>query len=89
MKISRIIILIFFFIFLFQSVPDEWPILPIIAVNKHPVFPKFIKIVEVTNPNLMDILRRKVRLQQPYAGVFVKKNDDNADEVVKVSLISN
>ena len=85
MKISRITILIFFF----QSVPDEWPILPIIAVNKHPVFPKFIKIVEVTNPNLMDILRRKVRLQQPYAGVFVKKNDDNADEVVKVSLISN
>ena len=53
------------------------------------MFPKFIKIVEVTNPNLMDILRRKVRLQQPYAGVFVKKNDDNADEVVKVSLISN
>ena len=65
-----------------QSVPESWPIVPIIAVNKHPVFPKFIKIVEVTNPTLMDILRRKVRLNQPYAGVFVKKDDENMAEVV-------
>ena len=66
------------------QIPDNWPIVPVIAINKHPVFPKFIKIVEVNDEKLMAILRRKVRgLNQPYAGVFVKKNDDDASEVVK------
>ena len=65
-----------------QTVPDVWPTVPVIALNKHPVFPKFIKIVEITNPTLMEILRRKVRLNRPYAGVFNKKNDDDYDEVI-------
>ena len=52
-------------------------------VNRHPVFPKFIKIVEVNDTKLIEILRRKVKLNQPYAGIFVKKSDDNTDEVVK------
>ena len=30
----------------------------------------------------MTILRRKVRLNQPYAGVFVKLDDENDSEVV-------
>ena len=55
---------------------------PMIALNKHPVFPKFIKLVEVTDPALMNTLRQKVRLNNPYAGVFIKKDDDNLNEVV-------
>ncbi len=62
-----------------QTVPDYWPVVPVLAVNKHPVFPKFIKIVEVTDDKLMAILRRKVRLNQPYVGVFVKKDDENME----------
>lgn len=31
----------------------------------------------------MDVLRRKVRLNQPYVGVFLKKNDDDESEVVE------
>jgi hypothetical protein len=27
------------------TVPEIWPVVPVIAINKHPVFPKFIKIV--------------------------------------------
>ena len=54
-----------------------------IAINRHPVFPKFIKIVEVTDEGLMAVLRRKVKLNQPYAGVFVKRDDENNAEVVK------
>lgn len=30
-----------------MTVPDVWPIVPVIAVSRNPVFPKFIKIVEV------------------------------------------
>ena len=50
---------------------------------RHPVFPKFIKIVEINDQKLIEIIRRKVKLNQPYAGIFVKKSDENTDEVVK------
>jgi len=65
------------------TVPEVWPVVPIVAVNKHPVFPKFVKIVEISDKNLMDLVRRKVKLNQPYAGIFVKKDDENDSEVVK------
>ena len=29
------------------TVPDEWPDVPIIVINRNPVFPRFIKIIEV------------------------------------------
>ncbi|KAF0306415.1 Lon protease, mitochondrial [Amphibalanus amphitrite] len=63
------------------TVPEVWPNLPVIAINRNPVFPRFIKIVEVTNRSLMDLIRRKVKLNQPYAGIFLKKVE-NDDEVV-------
>lgn len=31
---------------------------------------------------LIDLIRRKVKLNQPYAGIFLKRNDDNDSEVV-------
>ena len=31
---------------------------------------------------LIELIRRKVKLNQPYAGIFLKKNDENANEVV-------
>ena len=55
-----------------QVIPDIWPVMPVLAINKNPVFPKFVKIVEVSDPGLMAALRRKVKLGQPYVGVFVK-----------------
>lgn len=30
------------------SVPDVWPHLPVFAIKKHPVFPRFMKIIEVS-----------------------------------------
>ena len=35
--------------------------------------------VQVTDKSLMEFLRRKVRLNQPYAGVFLKKDDEYAN----------
>ena len=31
-----------------MTVPETWPSVPIIAINRNPVFPRFIKIIEVT-----------------------------------------
>ncbi|KAK2906591.1 hypothetical protein Q8A67_005576 [Cirrhinus molitorella] len=64
-------------------VPEVFPNVPLIAVNRNPVFPRFIKIIEVKNKQLIDLLRRKVRLAQPYAGVFLKKDDNNESDVVE------
>ena len=65
------------------KVPDNWPIVPVIAINKNPLFPKFHKIIEVSDERLVDVLRKKVRLNHPYVGLFVKKDDENNKEVVQ------
>uniref|UniRef100_H3B5F1 Lon protease homolog n=1 Tax=Latimeria chalumnae TaxID=7897 RepID=H3B5F1_LATCH len=64
-------------------VPEVFPNVPLIAVSRNPVFPRFIKIIEVKNQKLAELLRRKVRLAQPYAGVFLKKDDTNESDVVE------
>uniref|UniRef100_A0A8C6UNH1 Lon protease homolog, mitochondrial n=1 Tax=Neogobius melanostomus TaxID=47308 RepID=A0A8C6UNH1_9GOBI len=66
-----------------MMVPEIFPNVPLIAVNRNPVFPRFIKIIEVKNLELMELLRRKVRLAQPYAGVFLKRDDNNDSDVVE------
>ncbi|KAG8181734.1 hypothetical protein JTE90_028273 [Oedothorax gibbosus] len=72
-----------------MTVPETWPTVPLIAVSRNPVFPKFIKIIEVTNPQLMDLIRRKVRLNQPYAGVFMKRFESESDVVNKIDDVYN
>uniref|UniRef100_A0A670KAL2 Lon protease homolog, mitochondrial n=2 Tax=Podarcis muralis TaxID=64176 RepID=A0A670KAL2_PODMU len=64
-------------------VPERVPHVPLIAVARNPVFPRFIKIIEVKNKKLVELLRRKVSLAQPYAGVFLKKDDSNESDVVE------
>ncbi|KAH8295730.1 hypothetical protein KR018_006215 [Drosophila ironensis] len=92
------------------AVPDVWPHVPLLAMRKNPLFPRFMKIVEVTfwslsplipdlialvrplqvsNPIIMDVLRRKVKLNQPYVGVFLKKEDGEEELVDKVSDVYN
>ncbi|XP_060737933.1 lon protease homolog, mitochondrial [Tachysurus vachellii] len=66
-----------------MMVPEVFPNVPLIAVTRNPVFPRFIKIIEVKNKELVDLLRRKVRLAQPYAGVFLKKEDNDESDVVE------
>lgn len=64
------------------AIPEVWPHLPVIATRRNPVFPRFMKILEVSNPALIDLLRRKVKLNQPYAGIFLKRDENNEKEVV-------
>uniref|UniRef100_A0A1I8ACN6 Lon protease homolog, mitochondrial n=1 Tax=Steinernema glaseri TaxID=37863 RepID=A0A1I8ACN6_9BILA len=65
------------------TVPDNWPNVPVIAINRYPLFPGFIKKVDiVADEHLKELLRRKVKLRQPYVGVFVKKDDENKNETV-------
>lgn len=40
-----------------QTVPEVWPKVPVIAVRRHPVFPRFTKIIEVCIPWKLHIPR--------------------------------
>nr|XP_008201104.1 PREDICTED: lon protease homolog, mitochondrial isoform X1 [Tribolium castaneum] len=64
------------------AVPEVWPHVPVIAISRNIVFPRFIKLIELTNPQLIELIRRKVKLNQPYCGIFLKKNEENDAEVV-------
>jgi len=57
-------------------VPEVWPHVPVVAINRNPVFPRFIKLIEISNPVLIDLIRRKIKLNQPYIGVFLKKTEE-------------
>jgi hypothetical protein len=62
------------------EVPENYPIVPLIPVSRHPLFPKFIKMLEITNKDLMELIRRKVKLNQPYAGIFLRKETSTTSE---------
>lgn len=64
------------------TVPEEWPKVPVIAITRNPVFPRFIKIVEVSHPSLMAHIRRIVKLNHPFVGVFMIKDPSKETEVV-------
>jgi len=64
------------------QVPEYLPKVPLIAVNRNPLFPRFIKMIEISNKPLMDLIRRKVHLNMPFVGVFMRK-EDRDDDVVK------
>lgn len=64
------------------AVPEVWPHVPVIAIGRNIVFPRFIKLIELTNPQLIELIRRKVKLNQPYCGIFLKRNEENESEVV-------
>lgn len=65
------------------AVPEVWPHVPVIAINRNIVFPRFIKLIELSNPVLIELVRRKVKLNQPYCGIFLKRDTENETEVVK------
>lgn len=64
------------------EIPEYWPQVPVIATN-HCVFPYFAKHVEITDPKLKDLIREKIALNQPYVGLFLKRNRDNKSELVE------
>ncbi|RNA10263.1 lon protease mitochondrial isoform X2 [Brachionus plicatilis] len=64
------------------QVPEFLPKVPLVAVARNPLFPNFIKMLEISDKSLMDLIRRKVHLNQPYIGLFMRKEDKD-DDIVK------
>ncbi|EYB85883.1 hypothetical protein Y032_0289g1510 [Ancylostoma ceylanicum] len=65
------------------NVPDVFPIVPLLAINRYPLFPGFIKKVDIVKDDaLKQVIRNRIALKQPYVGVFVKQDDENKEEIV-------
>ncbi|KAG5441591.1 Lon protease mitochondrial [Clonorchis sinensis] len=65
-----------------QNVPENFPLVPVIAITGAPLFPKFVKMIEINDEKLISLLRRKIKLNTPYAGVFLKKTASDQSDVV-------
>ncbi|XP_047127489.1 lon protease homolog, mitochondrial isoform X1 [Hydra vulgaris] len=71
------------------AVPENYPTVPILPLYRNPVFPKFVKLVEVTDKWLVDLIRKKVKLAQPYAGAFLRKDDSDKETIQSLDEIYN
>lgn len=64
-------------------VPEVFPRVPLLCVHRNPVFPRFVKMLEISDKGIMDLIRRKCKMNQPYAGTFLKRDDSDEAETVK------
>lgn len=77
------------------QVPDELPFLPLVTIAKPPLYPRLFRIVEISDPRLIALIKRKKALNQPFIGLFMRKNIDtvpdnivtNIDEVYSVGSL--
>uniref|UniRef100_A0A2S2PV36 Lon protease n=1 Tax=Schizaphis graminum TaxID=13262 RepID=A0A2S2PV36_SCHGA len=77
------------------QVPDELPFLPLVTITKPPLYPRLFRIVEISDPKLIALIKRKKALNQPFIGLFMRKNIDtvsdniitNIDEVYSVGSL--
>ncbi|XP_046838988.1 lon protease homolog, mitochondrial-like [Xenia sp. Carnegie-2017] len=64
-------------------VPEVYPRVPLLCVHRNPVFPRFVKMLEISDKTIMDLIRRKCKMNQPYVGTFLKKDDNDETEFVQ------
>lgn len=64
------------------QLPDFFPQVPCIAISRNPLFPRFIKMIEITDKKLIELVRRKVHLNMPFVGIFLRKEHDREDDIV-------
>ena len=65
------------------TIPRSVPVLPVIATTLTPVFPKFIRIIEIHDPKMQKLILKNVAMKFPFAGLFVRKDDANPENVAK------
>ncbi|KAJ6641736.1 Lon protease like, mitochondrial [Pseudolycoriella hygida] len=64
-----------------RKMPDAFAKVPVIAVDNAPIFPKFTKIIEITDGNLIDFVSKQLQANKMFFGVFLKKSSAQKSEV--------
>lgn len=69
------------------TVPEHFPRLPLLTTS-FPIFPKFVNIFEIIEPNLIKLIEWKLKLNQPYVGIFVRKEQRDSDILYKTKDVN-
>ncbi|XP_050426258.1 lon protease homolog, mitochondrial-like isoform X2 [Adelges cooleyi] len=64
--------------------PENIPYLPLVAIPKPPLYPRLFRIVEISNPKLIALIKRKKALNQPFIALFMRK-----DTVTTANVVNN
>lgn len=64
-------------------IPEYWPNVPAIATTNDIIFPHFAKNIEITDPILIEIIRKKISLNEPYIGIFLKRDPENKSQIAE------
>ncbi|VVC31537.1 ATPase, AAA-type, core,AAA+ ATPase domain,P-loop containing nucleoside triphosphate hydrolase,Lon [Cinara cedri] len=68
------------------QVPDELPLLPLVTIAKPPLYPRLFRIVEISDPKLIALIKKKKALNQPFIGLFMRKNVDLVSDSVVTDI---
>ncbi|XP_050425549.1 lon protease homolog, mitochondrial-like [Adelges cooleyi] len=76
------------------QVPENLPYLPMVAIPKPPLYPRLFRIVEISDPKLIALIKRKRTLGLPYIALFMRKDTvatanvvNNIDEVYEIGTL--
>lgn len=65
-----------------RKIPESFAKVPVIAVENAPIFPKFTKAIEITDPNLIEFINKQLLASNTFFGVFLKRSRDNKSELI-------
>ncbi|KAG4071002.1 hypothetical protein HA402_001439 [Bradysia odoriphaga] len=65
-----------------RKIPETFAKVPVIAVENAPIFPKFTKLIEITDTNLIDFVNKQLAANNAFFGVFLKRSRDNKAELI-------
>lgn len=65
------------------SIPEVYPRVMAIPINKHPLFPGFFKAFTIRNPIVSLALQEMMRRGQPYVGVFLSKDEGSIKDIIE------
>ncbi|KAJ3042937.1 ATP-dependent Lon protease pim1 [Rhizophlyctis rosea] len=64
------------------QIPDEYPQLLAIPLNRRPLFPGFYKSLYIKDPQAIAAIQNLIERRQPYVGIFLTKDDNSEADVV-------
>eukprot|EP00126_Sphaerothecum_destruens_P013392 Sdes_comp22914_c0_seq1m21286 len=64
------------------GVPRIFPEVLAIPVSRHPIFPGFVKHIEVRSKELAAALQKRVNHGAPYVGTFLYRDDSKSEDVI-------
>lgn len=65
-----------------RKIPETFAKVPVIAVDNSPIFPKFTKSIEITDPNLIEFVNKQLLANNAFFGVFLKRSRDPISETI-------